>query len=253
MSAKRIYSNKKSDENKSIAMNIAKAIRKALSGFDKNALIKGTKVNVQVWGHGAHPFGSASLPTDYIDYGIEVEGYKVDGLGYGDVRDIFNHLFMEFPKSKGYIYEKKECRESYWDCVDYAYFDSIKMLAPACKDFTKILNLLDKHKGCYRQAEFKPYDFYEVGTFGKRGVYDTESDDRVYTMHRADYCKMVYNTLKTKIGAKDSVKTEVVTNYNEEDKEYSRYYEVECYGSRQVALKVSVFTPKGKLKYTTEI
>lgn len=87
MVAPKKLSTKTRQENAVIANRIVKAIRAiAKEQKEEKADVIEVKVEVNMIGHGARPFGT-HFPNDYIDFSINVNkgAYKADGLGSNDI------------------------------------------------------------------------------------------------------------------------------------------------------------------------
>lgn len=128
----------------------------------------------------------------------------------------------------------------------YSTISNVVVINKVSKEFVKLQKYLVKH------ANFKLTETmcYFVPTFGKRGVYEENPDNRRYfcTEQYASVCADFLKLIKSTKGTNDTLAVNTVVLNDEEDKEYSMYHETECYGSKRYTIVCVITTPKGKRK-----
>lgn len=114
---------------------------------------------------------------------------------------------------------------------------------------------LDAKLSKYGDRKLGQYECFAVRQFGKRGQY-SDTDCPMYLSQQCKRSERICGDILKWITAnrkgKNTLKVETIERVDHEDEQYSRYYETECYGSRQVNLVLSVVTPSGKVKASSE-
>ena len=220
MPAKRIFQTLKTDE----CIAIAKEIIATISNQTKKEGV--TTHQIEVWesGHGYRPFGD-NKPTDYIDFGIKVDNKEWNSLGYYDLKVIGQELTKQ-AEQQGYECEQNECGLFSFPCT-------IRAFGKPCKEFKALAKLVQtKTKGA---ITLLPNTLYSVRLFGKRSSYG-ENGERCYYAYSPSHCQNLTNLIKS-YGRKRITIT--IDTMDDIDTRASSYYETECYGSRNVTLKVT--------------
>ena len=114
---------------------------------------------------------------------------------------------------------------------------------------------LDAKLSKYGDRRLGQYECFAVRQFGKRGQY-SDTDSPMYLSQQCkrseSICGDILKWITANRKGKNTLKVETIERVDHEDEQYSRYYETECYGSRQVNLVLSVVTPSGKVKASRE-
>lgn len=114
---------------------------------------------------------------------------------------------------------------------------------------------LDGKLSKYGDRKLGQYECFVVRQFGKRGRY-SDTDCPMYLSQQCKrsegICGDILKWITANRKGKNTLKVETIERVDHEDEQYSRYYETECYGSRQVNLVLSVVTPSGKVKASSE-
>ena len=225
MSAKTKISTKSITERKNISNEIFQAIVKMRENVLKDEGVSTFPIKTATCGHGIRPFGD-SHPNDYIDFAIAFQGQKWSGLGSCDVAAIAKYLTAKCDEN-GYEWET--------ECLGFADCDfptKIISFGKPCKEFNQLTKLVaTKTKNT---LQLKPKDLYSVRLFGKRSTYG-ESGQRMYYAYMPTQCNRLISEIKT-YGRK-RVSIEIIKN-DDIDTKASAYYETECYGGRDITLKV---------------
>ena len=151
MSAKTIYKSKEKNIVDKIVKNIEKEIKKALKGLsDEDNIV--VPYSVSMVGHGHAAFGTAASADAYIDFSIKIGDKEYNGLGYGDLDNVYNSIHAIFATLKSRKMGGFEIVESNsfvdWEMnfipSGYKYAKGIVLLAKPCKTFAKLQKMVDK-------------------------------------------------------------------------------------------------------------
>lgn len=127
------------------------------------------------------------------------------------------------------------------------YYDVVKsvcIINNVSKEFTQLQKYLMK----YANFDLKEDMCYFNDTSGKRGEYYESVSGRTYFCCNGKQCGDFLGKLKSVKSSRDTLSVEKVEDSDISDREYSRYYETECYGSVTNTIKVVVKTPSGRTK-----
>lgn len=211
-----------------LAAQILAEVSKQLERQTTN--IKEVQVEVHLIGHGARPFGDY-FPNDYRDIKIKVGKTEWCGLDVTDVARLQPLLTSAMEHFDNV--ETKDIFFSYGNFTpDVAAFPAtFRMLGTPCKSFKELAKIVEKKY----HFTIKPTDLYNVGLFGKSGLYN-ESGARSYTAFDERKCNRLIKNIKS-FGRKRTTCAIVTNDYIDTD--YSERYLTECYGHRCKTLKIS--------------
>lgn len=132
----------------------------------------------------------------------------------------------------------------------YCDFPSTLCVVEPSKVFTKLQGVIAK----WGDKPLGKYDLYFVRQFGKRGRYEDKTPLFLCQNYKVNErpCNEILEWIKSNRKGKNTLKVETIERVDHEDQDHSRYYETECYGSRQVNLVLSVVTPSGRVKASRE-
>lgn len=224
---------------------------KQMFAEDKNAQCKEVKIGLLVCGHGAHPFGAAALPTDYIDFSIQIGKESYTGYGSYDIEHLYRHIHNRLENlkktDKRYATLSFESKEIYPYCGANNVrisntIPTIKMLAEPCKEFGQLNKMLVK----YANKTINPLEWYRTDLCGKRGTYN-ESGTPTYNCFDTRCCQQIIDYIRKHKSSKDKLTFNINAN-DDIDTEYSIKYETECYGRRYMSLTIDITTPTGRNK-----
>lgn len=240
MSASIKYWNRDRDTDARVK-NAIQYIKSAFNKQTKNAKV--INIDLMVCGHGAHPFGSASQPGDYIDFMVGIGQERIKEFGEHDLKEFYSKLQNELAKLHisfkwNTIWPYVGGRDCKLDVINEVYqLDCIP------KEFDTLNKLLTK----YTNKSLNPYEWYVVRLFGKRGKYD-ESGDKTFRCYDNSRCQRAIDVIRKYCTSKYDILTWSLVKYDDIDTDYSIHYETECYGYRDIKLHIIVKTPTGRNK-----
>lgn len=232
---------KNNDEIKDIAVKLSDFILTRLEK-DSNGISE-CKIEVYSVGHGGRPFGQ-HLAGAYIDFRISVgRNMEFDGLGLRDAASVGN-LVARLMKEHDVEVKKEGVYVGYGNFTpDFEFPVIFRKFCTPCRSFLKLSEIF-KRSGA-GELPFK--EWYSVNTSGKRGTY-SESGERRYYCYDEQLCANILAWLKQKKTSRDTVEFKIVHNEDTEDRNYSMYYETECYGSVDNNLEITIKTQTGRVK-----
>lgn len=184
---------------------------------------------------------------------------------FGEVRDMLD----EQRKVKGW--STIICQtESFRSFSDSLYAPTVTVItgvsvpdAP-CKEYKSLENYLNKYgqkksdscwNGGLTSLGLVPFALYSVRAGGKRGRLYGEEGTRRYLANKPNECKDILETLRKHRTSRDTM----VCRFGHEeyidpmDRQHSEYYEVECDGEIREYLHIEIKTPRGDVKFQTDI
>ena len=194
-----------------------KEFRKDLEKYIKNHLKenKGKKsieltFPVSVIGHGARPFGANPLPTDYIDFTLDLGFKKIEGLGKWDVARL-SMVFSELIKELGKKYYQVDEHPISFGMYAGNFLPSginvrFVMFAKPCREYFSFEKLFNEKS----RTPLENFANYHItyGNYVEYIAYDKE------------YCKNLLNSLKIKCKGKKNKLDLRLT-------EHGRFYHIE--------------------------
>lgn len=203
-------------------------------------------------GYGIRPFGTGCEDRQrkkecLVTYTMGIDGLEVkyEFMNQSALGSLSKKLVEELKKQyEDVIINMKSIGEN-WNYTDV--IDNIAIINP-CKEFTKLQKLILKKTG----YELKPLDLYRVRTSGKRGAYYEDVRDRNYLSVDPQKCSRELENLTKFFKPRRECKCKIVHHSDTSDRNYSMYYETECYGSKETALEITQSTSTGRSteKYT---
>ena len=264
------------EEITKVSTDLFKKVKKTLA--DARKYNKEKNLSINDWSHKCQQADIAVWPKDEwkdgkrntIAYEIAVEGNVFTNVkSVSDVADVFTNLKQmldEQKKVKGwgglnYATEKVTLTNVSWAWDSSRYGTTIVSkvcLADAvCSEWKSLANYINKYgKNIYGSSpKVGDYEFFSAAMGGKRGVLWDEYGERVFIDNKSKKCSRILAELREHRGSKDTMFCERgEENYiDDAERRHSEYYEVECEGEKRKYLKVTIKSPSGKVKYTTNI
>lgn len=199
-------------------------------------------------GYGDRPFGSGCEERQrrgecYVTYTIEVLNMQYEVASERTMKDILG-AFVKLAKGDRTMDVAVRETGSYPD-----YYE-VPTEAVVVKNVSKEFVRLQKYLLKYAGFELQETACYSAPTSGKRGHYEEDIEERVYFCLDGRRCAEFLDKLKSAKSSKDTLSVETAEESDTSDREYSQYYETECYGSVVRTVKAVVKSPSGKVKAT---